>query len=511
MPRSADFAALREAQADARRVGARLVRTLEKMTDAFYTLDRSWRFTYVNPEAERLQERTRAQLLGNVVWDVFPEAVGSVFDIEFRRAVATGETVIFEAFYPPLDLWVAVRAFPSDDGLAVYFLDINEKRLADQALVASERRYRALFERAGDAILIADDSGHWVDVNEAAAELLGLPTADIIGRSLADFVVDALDGIGIEAAWTALRALGEVRGEIRLRSHSGEILEVEYTAVADISPGLHLGVLRDITERRRHERSASQRERIMDALRRLAPGDDPEATANAICAEIVDHGEFPSAAIYGFGVEDRITALGARLHDGGGVADLPPLSSGRMSSLEARAASGPWVDDLTKPDDAPARAMMSRLGIEAVAFAPILSDGRLLGLLVAGAGETSAELTRRDSRPRRVRRPRVVVARSGSPPCDRSGRRNEPGSARSSRAGRSGPVFQPIVEMGTGAVIGYEALTRFDDGTPPDRTFTAAVEVGVGLELEAATIAAALAAADRCRPTRSSTSTCHRR
>ena len=54
----------------------------------------------------------------------------------------------------------------------------------------------------------------------------------------------------------------------------------------------------------------------MDALRRLAPGDDPEATANAICAEIVDHGEFPSAAIYGFGVEDRITALGARLHDG---------------------------------------------------------------------------------------------------------------------------------------------------------------------------------------------------
>ena len=54
-----DISALREAQADAERVGARLVRTLESVTDAFYTVDRSWRFTYVNPEAERLLQRTR--------------------------------------------------------------------------------------------------------------------------------------------------------------------------------------------------------------------------------------------------------------------------------------------------------------------------------------------------------------------------------------------------------------------------------------------------------------------
>jgi PAS domain S-box-containing protein len=486
---------LREAQADTQRVGARLMRTLEKMTDAFYTLDRSWRFTYVNPEAERLQQRTRAQLLGNVVWDVFPEAVGTVFDIEFRRAVATGETVIFESYYPPLDLWVAVRAFPSDDGLAVYFLDINEKRLADEALVASERRYRALFERAGDAILIADDSGHWVDVNEAASELLGLPCADIVGLSLADFVVDALDGIGIEAAFTALRAVGELRGDVRLRRHSGEILEVEYTAVADISPGLHLGVLRDITERRRHERSASQRERIMDALRRLAPGDDPEATANTICTEIVDHGEFPSAAIYGFGDEDRIVALGARLHDGGGVAELPPLSTRRMASLEALAASGPWVDDLSGPDDGPARAMMARLGIEAVAFAPILSDGRLLGLLVAGAAETRAELMRRI--PALVEFAALASSLLGPGLRRRSERAAERARIREIIvSGAFRPVFQPIVDMVNGAVIGNEALTRFDDGTPPDRTFKAATEVGVGLELEAAAIAAALAAAD---------------
>lgn len=486
--------ALRAAQADTERVGARLIRTLESVTDAFYTLDRSWRFTYVNAEAERLQQRTRERLLGNVVWDVFPEAVGTVFDVEFHRAMATGETVLFESFYPPLDLWVAVRAFPSEEGLAVYFLDINEKRVVEQALLASERRYRALFERAGDAILIADDSGHWVDANKAASQLLGVPRAELIGRSLADFVVDALDGMSVDAAWAALRAVGEMRGEVRLRRQSGEVLEVEYTAVADISEGMHLGVLRDITERRRHERSAAQRERIMDALRRLAPGDNPEATATAICAEIVDHGEFPSAAIYGFGIEDRSTALGARLHDGGGVAELPPLSSARMASLEARAATGPWVDDLSAPADAPARAMVSGLGIRSIAFAPILSDGLLLGLLVAGADETRSELIRRV--------PALVdfaaLASSLLGPGLR--RRSEVAAERARiraiiASGSFRLVFQPIVEMATGAVIGYEALTRFDDGTPPDRTFQAAMEVGVGLELEAATIEAALDAA----------------
>ncbi|MEO8230253.1 MAG: PAS domain-containing protein, partial [Chloroflexota bacterium] len=129
-----DVSALREAQVHAERFDARLVRTLASMTDAFYTLDRDWRFTFVNPEAERIQQRTRAQMLGHSVWDVFPEAVGTIFDLEFRRAVETGEAAVFESYYPPLDLWVAVRAYPSDDGLAVYFLDINERRLAEMAL-----------------------------------------------------------------------------------------------------------------------------------------------------------------------------------------------------------------------------------------------------------------------------------------------------------------------------------------------------------------------------------------
>jgi EAL domain-containing protein (putative c-di-GMP-specific phosphodiesterase class I) len=140
--------------------------------------------------------------------------------------------------------------------------------------------------------------------------------------------------------------------------------------------------------------------------------------------------------------------------------------------------------------------MISGLGIEAVAFAPILSDGRLLGLLVAGADETRAELVRRI--PALVEFAALASSLLGPGLRRRSERAAERARIRDIIAsGAFRPVFQPIVEMATGAVIGFEALTRFDDGTPPDRTFLAATEVGVGLELEAATIAAAL---DACGP-----------
>ena len=478
------------------RLGNRLARTLESISDAFYTLDREWRFTYLNAEAERLQQRTRADLLGRVVWEAFPEAVGTAFDTEFHRAMKTGKTVTFEAYYPPLDLWVAVRAFPSEDGLAVHFLDINDRRRSEQALVSSEQRYRALFEGAGDAIFVADDLGLFVDVNVAASELLGVPRVGLIGRKLDDFVLeDAYVGGSRDAGWKTFQQARALRGETRLRHASGAVIEADFSAVANVSPGLHLGILRDITEQNRMQRTAARHDRILDALRRLAPGDDPEATARAICVEIVDKGEFPSAAIYGFGTEDRAMALAARMVDGRGVEALPPLSNCRMDTLESKAAKGPWVDELRDPGDDFARKAMASIGIHALAFAPIESDGQLIGLLAAGSDASREAVTLRLPRSSSTRRSRRRC--SGRSPRRRAERAVERTRIRaiiSSTAYTS--VFQPIVDMTTGAVLGYEALTRFTDGTPPDQVFRAAADVGVGLELEAATIRSALEASE---------------
>jgi len=118
-----------------RLLAERLTMTLESLTDVFFTLDREFRFTYLNGEAERLLHRRKEDLLGQVLWEQFPEALGTVFEHEYRRALRTGTKVEFESCYPPLNAWVQVRAYPSEQGLAVSCSDVTEKLQAQREVL----------------------------------------------------------------------------------------------------------------------------------------------------------------------------------------------------------------------------------------------------------------------------------------------------------------------------------------------------------------------------------------
>ncbi len=109
-------------------------------------------------------------------------------------------------------------------------------------------------------------------------------------------------------------------------------------------------------------------------------------------------------------------------------------------------------------------------------------DGRLLYAV-------ARDVTARKLHEERLRAPEVALARRLAEAVDRIGSIIEREAF--------GPVYQPIVELSTGAIVGYEALTRFADGSRPDETFSMALECGLGIKLETATIAAALAAARR--------------
>jgi PAS domain S-box-containing protein len=147
-----DISTRKQAEARAQEVGERLTTTLETLTDGFFTVDRSWRFTYINSAAERLLLRPRAEILGTDLWVAFPGVVGTVFQQEYERAVRERVPVQFEAFYAPLGIWVDVRALPSLHGLAVYFRDIGAVRQATEALRTSEERFRLLARATNDGI-----------------------------------------------------------------------------------------------------------------------------------------------------------------------------------------------------------------------------------------------------------------------------------------------------------------------------------------------------------------------
>lgn len=143
----AQFVLEQTARAEAEAARARIENILESITDAFFALDRTMHFTYVNGEAERLLGRNKDRLLDRKIWDEFPDAIGSSFQASFQQALESQTAREFETFYPPRRRWLEVRAYPSPRGLSVYLSDITDRKRSEEALRQSEEALRASQQR----------------------------------------------------------------------------------------------------------------------------------------------------------------------------------------------------------------------------------------------------------------------------------------------------------------------------------------------------------------------------
>lgn len=166
-----------------RELAERLMMTLESLTDGFFTLDREWRFTYVNTPGESVLQRTRPQLMGRCIWEVYPEALGSTFHREYSRAMETNEPVEFEDYYQPLGLWAQVRAYPSPQGLAVSFRDVSAQVKAQHEILQLtleleqrvEQRTKQLQDAMHDLELVSYSVAH--DLRAPLAAICGFAQA----------------------------------------------------------------------------------------------------------------------------------------------------------------------------------------------------------------------------------------------------------------------------------------------------------------------------------------------
>jgi PAS domain-containing protein len=126
----------------AEREATRIKTILEGIGDGFYTLDRQWRLVYVNERAAEAMRRPRSELTGLNLWELFPQAVGSVFQREFERAVQEQKMVTLEDYSLVTGRYMSVRAYPTQEGLSVFFEDMTAQHEAARALEESEERLR---------------------------------------------------------------------------------------------------------------------------------------------------------------------------------------------------------------------------------------------------------------------------------------------------------------------------------------------------------------------------------
>ncbi|MBD1920981.1 PAS domain S-box protein [Microcoleus sp. FACHB-831] len=129
-----DISDRKAAEEEAQNANKQITNILESITDAFVSSDIDWRFTYANPQAEKLLAKTRHELNGCNIWEVFPALTDSQAYALAHKALAEQVTLECEEFYPEFGKWFAVRFFPSSDGLSTYLQDITSRKAAEDAL-----------------------------------------------------------------------------------------------------------------------------------------------------------------------------------------------------------------------------------------------------------------------------------------------------------------------------------------------------------------------------------------
>ena len=250
-----------------------LTRVLEATSDGFVALDADWRYTYVNAHAGRMFNRDPASLIGKHIWTEFPEGVGQPFHLEYERAVAEGTPREIEAFYPPFGRWFENRIFPYAGGLAIFFQDVTERRLAEDRLRESEQRYRSLFDHHPDAVYSFDTEGRFVSANAACEGLSGYRIDELIGSSFIPLIVPedrqrALDQFRVTLSGRATSY------EESIIHKSGRRIEIATTKLPIVVGGQVVGVYgiaKDLTARRELEARLRQAQK-MEAVGRLAAG-----------------------------------------------------------------------------------------------------------------------------------------------------------------------------------------------------------------------------------------------
>jgi PAS domain S-box-containing protein len=202
-------------------------------------------------------------VVGHTDFDLFPSDLAEKFRADDLRVVASGHPLECEDVITLGDvrrIYLTTK-FPLRDAagrieaVGGISFDVTERKLAEKSLEESRRRLQALFDNSLDSIWLLDDEGRFVDANPAVCALLGYSREEFLRMGIEDVTPEENRGL-VKDLWRTILETGMFVGEFAQRTKDGSIRLVEYRAVANILPGLHLSVNRDISERMRAEQEA---------------------------------------------------------------------------------------------------------------------------------------------------------------------------------------------------------------------------------------------------------------
>jgi diguanylate cyclase (GGDEF)-like protein/PAS domain S-box-containing protein len=231
-------------------------------------------FIDVNPAFETLTGLSWEQLIGRKASEVLAGIEHSWFDWfgTYGLVALSGESASFEKYAEPLGRWFDVTAYSDRPGhFSTVFHDITGRRQTEEALRASEQRYRSLFEHSLDASYLGTPDGTVLDANQAWLDLFGYSREDLASVNAVSFYAEPADR---DVFIHRMAQTGFVQDEVLYRRKDGTTFWCQRSQVAlkDEAGAVlaYQGVMRDVTERRQAEAALRESEEKYRTLFQLS-------------------------------------------------------------------------------------------------------------------------------------------------------------------------------------------------------------------------------------------------
>lgn len=159
-----DIHQLKVVELELKKVLTEIHEIMDRIGDSFFALDNEWNITYFNRTAEEMSGMSKGDVIGKNFWEVFPGSPETLAYKKYHEAVDTGLVVQFEDYYPPINRWFDVTAYPSESGISVYAKDVTIKKSAEEDIRMSNERFEKVAEATNDAIWdwdVVNSTLHW--------------------------------------------------------------------------------------------------------------------------------------------------------------------------------------------------------------------------------------------------------------------------------------------------------------------------------------------------------------
>lgn len=170
-----DITQLRESEQKLKSHSERVATILNGITDGFITLDKEWRFTFINKVfLSIVSDKTIQELLGVCIWDAFPQLKDTPFHTHLLFAEAEQTSLHYEEQYFDDRHWYSTTIYPNADGLAIYFTDVTPTYEMQQEMVRNKNNLKTLINNTEDLIWSVSTDHKLISLNNAYKKFITL-------------------------------------------------------------------------------------------------------------------------------------------------------------------------------------------------------------------------------------------------------------------------------------------------------------------------------------------------